>query len=108
MSEYPARGRRRPPTHPGELLWEDVLPAMAISVGEFARRIGVSRQVVHRILAETHGLTPEMALRIGRFVGNGPGLWLRMQQEYDLWYASRTLKETLSGIEQYQPEKRAA
>ncbi|OGI40163.1 MAG: addiction module antidote protein, HigA family [Candidatus Muproteobacteria bacterium RBG_16_62_13] len=102
MPEYPARGRRRPPTHPGELLREDILPAMGIAVSEFARRIGVSRQVVHRILAETHGLTPEMALRIGRFVGNGPRLWLRMQQEFDLWSASRVLKRELSGIEQYR------
>ena len=72
MPEYPARGRRRPPTHPGELLREDILPAMGISVGEFARRIGVSRQVMHRILAETHGLTPEMALRMDDSSGTVP------------------------------------
>lgn len=102
MPEYPARGRRRPPTHPGELLREDILPAMGISVGEFARRIGVSRQVVHRILAEIHGLTPEMALRIGRFVGNGPGLWLWMHQEFDLRSANRALKRELSWIERYR------
>ena len=41
MPEYPARGRRRPPTHPGELLREDILPAMGIAVSEFARRIGL-------------------------------------------------------------------
>jgi plasmid maintenance system antidote protein VapI len=40
-----------------------------------------------------------MALRIGKFAGNGPGLWLRMQQAYDLWYAEQRLKDELSEIE---------
>jgi addiction module HigA family antidote len=99
MAEYLVKGSpKRQPTHPGAILREDVLPALEISVSEFARRIGVSRQVLHRILAESHGITPEMALRIGEFVGNGADLWLRMQQDYDLWQARRALKPTLDRI----------
>lgn len=99
MAEYFVRTTpKRRPTHPGAILREDVLPAMRISVSEFARRIGVSRQVLHRILAESHGITPEMALRIGEFLGNGPELWLRMQQDYDLWQARGALKPTLDRI----------
>ena len=75
---------RRKPTHPGELLREDVLPALGISVSEAARRLRVSRQTLHRILAGDAGVTPDMAVRLGKFCGNGPGLWLRMQQAYDL------------------------
>jgi len=40
-----------------------------------------------------------MALRIGKFAGNGPGLWLRMQQAYDLWHADQRMKDELSKIE---------
>jgi len=40
-----------------------------------------------------------MALRIGKFAGNGPGLWLRMQQAHDLWYAEQQMKDELSNIE---------
>jgi addiction module HigA family antidote len=99
MAEYLVKNSpKRRPTHPGAILREDVLPAMTISVSEFARRLGVSRQVVHRILAETHGITPEMALRIGEFLGNGPELWLRMQQDYDLWHARNAMKPTLDRI----------
>lgn len=99
MAEYPAKNSpKRRPTHPGAILREDVLPAMVISVSEFARRIGVSRQVLHRILAETHGITPEMALRIGEFLGNGPELWLRMQQDYDLWQVRDDMKPELDRI----------
>ena len=99
MKEYAMqRPLRRPPIHPGEVLREDVLQALGLSVSEAARRLGVSRQQLHRILACTHPITPEMALRIGRLAGNGPGLWLRMQQAYDLWHAEQRLHEELARI----------
>jgi addiction module HigA family antidote len=99
MEEYAVqRPLRRPPIHPGEVVREDVLPALGLSVSEAARRLGVSRQQLHRILACTHPITTEMALRIGRLAGNGPGLWLRMQQAYDLWHAEQRLQEELAQI----------
>jgi addiction module HigA family antidote len=99
MEEYTVqRPLRRPPIHPGEVVREDVLPALGLSVSEAARRLGVSRQQLHRILACTHPITTEMALRIGRLAGNGPGLWLRMQQAHDLWHAEQRLKEELAQI----------
>ena len=74
VTERPARS----PVHPGEILREDVLPALGLSVSEAARQLGVTRQTLHRVMAGTHSITPEMALRLGKFCGNGPGLWLRM------------------------------
>ena len=65
---------RRPPTHPGAILREDVLPALNLSVSEAARQLRVTRQTLHRVLAETSGVSPEMAVRLGKFCGNGPGL----------------------------------
>lgn len=101
MSEYSIkRPLKRPPIHPGEIIRQDVLPSLGISVSEAARQIGVSRQQLHRILACTHPISTEMALRIGKFVGNGPGIWLRMQQAYDLWHTERQMKSELSGIRQ--------
>jgi len=100
MGEYIAkRPLKRSPVHPGEILREDVLKNLGLSVSEAARRLGVSRQQLHRILAGTHPITIEMALRIGKFAGNGPGLWLRMQQAYDLWYAENRMIDELSRIE---------
>jgi addiction module HigA family antidote len=91
-------GLRRPPTHPGAILREDVLPALGLSVSEAARQLGVTRQTLHRIMAEKVSITPEMAVRLGRFCGNGPGLWLRMQQAYDLWHAEHELAGKLERI----------
>lgn len=94
----------RPPTHPGELLREDVLPALKLSVSEAARQLGVSRQTLHRIMAGSHSITPEMAVRLGKFCGNGPRLWLAMQQAYDLWHAELRLRDQIDKI----PTHRAA
>ncbi len=100
MVEYSVkRPLKRPPIHPGEILREEVLPSLGLSISEAARRLNISRQQLHRVLACTHPITTEMALRIGKFAGNGPGIWLRMQQAYDLWHAERRMKEELSKIE---------
>ena len=100
MIEYSIkRPLKRPPIHPGEILREDVLPALGLSISEAARRLGVSRQQLHRVLACTHPITTEMALRLGKFAGNGPTLWLRLQQAYDLWHAERRMKTELTQIE---------
>ena len=96
---YTKRPLNRPPIYSGEILREDVLPALGLSVSEAARRLGISRQQLHRVLACTHPITIEMALRIGKFAGNGPGLWLRMQQAYDLWHTEQVMKDELSKIE---------
>ncbi len=99
MNEYPVTRRpQRPPVHPGEVLKEDVLPALDLSVSEAARQLRISRQTLHRILKGTHGITPEMAVRLGKFCGNGPGLWLRMQQSFDLWKANERLADVLEQI----------
>lgn len=90
--------RRRPPTHPGEILREDVLPSLGLSVTAAARQLRISRQTLHRILAGTSAVTPEMAVRLGKFCGNGPGLWLRMQEAFDLWHAERRLAGELEKI----------
>lgn len=86
------------PMHPGELLREDVLPALGRSKAEIARLLHISRQTLYDILNGHHPITPQMALRIGKLCGNGPGIWLRMQQAYDLAIAERELAEELESI----------
>ena len=99
MAEYPVkRPLARVPIHPGEILREEVLPSLALSVAEATQRLGVSRRALHRVLACTHPLTTEMALGIGKLVGNGPELWLRMQQACDLWHAEQRLQGELAEI----------
>jgi len=79
------RNKKRTPTHPGALLREVVLPELGITQAEFADRLEVSRRTVSEILHERRPITPDMAIRLGKLLGNGAGLWLRMQQAVDVW-----------------------
>lgn len=83
------RDPKRRPVHPGAILREDVLPALKMTQKEFADWIGVSRLTVSEVLHEKRTVTPDMAMRLGRAVGNGPDIWLRMQQTLDLWELSQ-------------------
>ena len=79
------RAKDRRPTHPGEILREDVLPHIKMTQQEFADRLGVSRLTISHILNERRGVSPDMAMRLGKLLGNGPEIWLRMQQAVDVW-----------------------
>jgi addiction module HigA family antidote len=99
MTDYIAkRNEGRCPTHPGEILRDDVLPSLGMNVSDAAKALGVTRQTLHRILAGTTAVTPEMALRLGKFCGNGADLWIRMQEAHDLWHAERRIADELASI----------
>ncbi|MAQ36031.1 MULTISPECIES: HigA family addiction module antitoxin [Thioclava] len=85
MSRNPARC----PTHPGELLREDLIPATRKSKTEIARMLGISRQHLHDILAERKPVSAEVAVRLSKLFGNAPLIWIRMQGAYDAWHAAR-------------------
>ena len=86
------RDPKRKPTHPGELLREEVLPALKMTQTEFARRLGVSRLSVSELLLEKRALSPDMAIRVGRLINTTPESWLRMQEALDLWALERQPK----------------
>ena len=92
------QAKSRRPTHPGAILKDDVIPALGLSVAQTAERLGISRQFLHRILAGRAPVTAATALRLGRLCGNGPELWLNMQQACDLWDAQRELGPELTKI----------
>ena len=94
--------QKRAPTHPGSILREITFPAMKVTISRAAREMSVSRQSLHKILAGERAITPEMAVRLGKFCGNGPGLWLRMQMAHDLWAAEQALSAEIEKIPTHQ------
>lgn len=78
------RDAKRKPTHPGETLREDVLPALEMTQGEFAKRLGVSRLAVSELLHGKRALSPDMAVRIARLTNTTPESWVQMQAVVDL------------------------
>jgi antitoxin HigA-1 len=97
MTKRPPK-RGLPPMHPGELLRDEVLPALGRSKTEIAKLLGVSRQTLYDILDEKQPVTPGMALRLGKLCGNGPDLWLNLQKRYDLHRAVQELGEKIRAI----------
>jgi len=83
------RDPKRRPTHPGETLREDVLPALEMTQTEFAKRLGVSRLSVSELLLEKRALSADMAVRVAKLTQTTPESWLRMQQALDLWELER-------------------
>jgi len=81
-----------PPVHPGEIIREDILPSVGLSVTAVAKALGVSRQMLHDILAERKPLSALMCLKLSRLFGGSPDVWMRLQAAYDLKKAEQNKK----------------
>jgi addiction module HigA family antidote len=97
--EYTVSGEMHQPPHPGEVLWLLHIEPSGLSVTEAAKRLGVDRKTLSRILHGRTALTVEMALRLGKALGTSAKVWLGMQQSYDLWQATRQNRVDLSSIQ---------
>jgi antitoxin HigA-1 len=86
------------PMHPGELLREDILPAVGRPKTEIARLLGISRQTLYDILNEKQPVTPVMAMRLAKMFGGGPESWINLQRNYDLKIAEAELGDALDAI----------
>ena len=79
--------QRRKPTHPGEVLLEDVIKPLGITITEAAQDLGISRKTLSELIHGKCGLSPEMAVRIAKATNTSPESWLAMQTKLDLWQA---------------------
>lgn len=91
----PANGL--PPIHPGEFLRE-ILDDMALTQAALADAIGVSPMRVSHVLKGDRPVTAELALRLGRALGQTPQYWLNLQSTYDLKVAQVEMKESIKGV----------
>src|SRR3712207_973907 len=87
--------------HPGWILRDHVLPGLGLSVSQAARELRVARQTLHKVLAGTAAISPEMATRLARLSGTTPHFWLDQQQQHDLWHAEQALAGVLGLIPAY-------
>lgn len=78
---------KRRPTHPGELLREETLPAAGLTQSELAARLGVSPRTVNDLVHERRPVTPDLAHGLSRLFETTPEFWLRLQQAVDIWDA---------------------
>ena len=90
-----ASGRRLPLVHPGEILRDEFLTPMEISVYRLAQAIKVSRPRLNDIVLGRRGITTDTALRLGRYFGMTPEFWINLQTRYDLDVAERTTRRQI-------------
>lgn len=88
-----------PAIHPGEILREEYLNPMSMSAGALAKRLLVPRTRIERIVAETHPITPDTALRLSKFFDTTPQYWMGMQTAFDLSNEAEEIADELSRIE---------
>ena len=81
--------KRRKPTHPGEILREDVIKPLGLTVTEAAKRLGVTRKTLSELINCRSSMSPEMAVRVGKATKTTPDSWLYMQAKLDLWFADQ-------------------
>jgi antitoxin HigA-1 len=88
-------GRRLAPVHPGEILRDDFLKPMKISVYILAQLIKVPRSRANDIVLGRRGITADAALRLARYFGTSPEFWVNLQARYDLEIAGRILRRKI-------------
>ncbi len=81
--------RMHNPPHPGEILRELCIEPLGLSVTDTAKALGVARKTLSAILNGHSGISPEMAIRLGKAFATSPESWLTQQVQYDLWEAEQ-------------------
>jgi antitoxin HigA-1 len=85
------------PIHPGEVI-ADILDDLEINPNNFAEILGVSNQTIQEIINGEKSITVDMAIRLGKALGNGPRLWLNLQQKIDVWDALQSHREEYNKV----------
>src|SRR3990172_9376255 len=93
--------QNRRPTHPGAVCLEDFLVPLGITQREAAERLRISYPRMNEIVNGKRSVTPDTALRFGKFTGTEPEFWLNLQQAVDLWDALRSVEA--SNLETIEP-----
>ncbi|MEO8315224.1 MAG: HigA family addiction module antitoxin [Pseudomonadota bacterium] len=90
--------RMHNPPHPGEILKDTVLADGALTVSEFARRLGVSRVALSRVANGRAAVSAELAIRLAAALGGSAESWLHMQGAFDLWQARKARRPKIQPL----------
>lgn len=87
------------PPHPGEVLKDGVFCDSTITITEFAKKLGVTRAALSRVLNARAAISADMALRLADALGGSAESWLHMQADYDLWQARQKPRQPIERLE---------
>ena len=101
------KAKKLPPIHPGEILREEFLEAMGISQYRLAKSLSVPARRINEIVHGKRAISADTAIRLARYFGTTPDVWIGLQADYDLYWAMMKSKKTIDEIKPL-PGKRAA
>jgi len=93
--------------HPGEHL-ADELNAIGMSANELARQIAVPTNRLTQIISGKRGISGDTALRLGRWFGTGPDIWMNLQKNYELRLAAQAIGDDLKKIPRHRTKALSA
>ena len=93
---------RRKPTHPGEILKEEFMKPLGLSQSQLSKELDTTFRTINEIVNEKRNISPEMAIKLSRYFGTTPELWLNLQNQHDL-YITRQRKQRL--LEKIRPHR---
>ena len=100
--------KRLEPIHPGEILLEDFMKPLGVSINRLARDVVVPPGRISAIVNGKRAITADTALRLGKYFGVSPGVWMGLQADYDLRMAQRKIgAEVEKRVQQLPPKTRA-
>lgn len=99
------KNSRLPPVHPGEILKEDLLEPLGLTVAGLARALKLPASRVSEIVSGRRGIDSNAALRLARYFGSTPEFWMNLQTSYDLRVS---LEESAKEIERDVRPRKAA
>jgi len=79
------------PCHPGEILLEEYVKPLNLTVTKAAKLLGIGRQALSALVSGRAGVSVPMAMKLAKACNTSPQLWLNMQQQYDLWQAQKSV-----------------
>ena len=85
------------PIHPGEVI-ADILDDLEVNYKDYAKVLGISHQTIQEIINGEKSITVDISIRLGKALGNGPRLWLNLQQKVDVWDALQTYQEEYNKV----------
>lgn len=80
------------PPHPGEIVLEECVHPLELTITQAAKALGVSRKSLSELVNEKAGISASMAIRLEKVFGSTAETWLRMQAAYDLWQAQKNMR----------------
>ena len=90
---------KRQPTHPGEVLREEFLKPLGITQSHLAKALHTSFRAINELVNEKRGITTEMSLKLAKYFGTTPQLWLNLQNQYDLYRVEMKKSDELALVE---------